>query len=364
MTSKMHHYEIDYFRVLGALGVLFYHYTYRLVGTNADKVPLFSSLEHFTKFGYLGLNLFFLISGFVILWSASEKSALRFAISRMDRLYPAYWVCVTISALTVVFIGEGSVTPIQYISNLTMLNDYLNIDNIDGVYWTLHVELKFYAIVFVLILLNLVRKHYVWLTLWTIVTTSYLIWGQPISMGWYISPFYSSFFISGICFYLIQRDGPQFRSCALLSINFAISLQYTYNQTGGFVRSPSEIDRLVACTFIMAFFVLFYLFVVGRLRLPRIDIIKKLSALTYVLYLIHAGVGKTLFDKVTGAWAVSRYLALAITIIFVFTITIAIHKYIEKALSGVLKAKLLSFIKWAQFGKYAIPLNDRGDGRQ
>lgn len=58
------------------------------------------------KYGYLGVELFFMISGFVILMTASNNSLKRFFISRAVRLYPAFWVCCTITFLLILAVGQ------------------------------------------------------------------------------------------------------------------------------------------------------------------------------------------------------------------------------------------------------------------
>ncbi|MCU0650139.1 MAG: hypothetical protein MUF00_19285, partial [Gemmatimonadaceae bacterium] len=75
------------------------------------------------KYGYLGVELFFMISGFVILMTAANGSVRDFVISRAVRLYPAFWVCCTATFLVTMFIGEPrySASLEQYIVNMTML---------------------------------------------------------------------------------------------------------------------------------------------------------------------------------------------------------------------------------------------------
>ena len=95
-------YEMDVLRISGALVVIMYHYTFRGLILNGERIPLFPAIEVVTKYGYLGIGLFFMISGFVILFSALNKSPLEFVISRIDRLYPVYWVAVSITATTII----------------------------------------------------------------------------------------------------------------------------------------------------------------------------------------------------------------------------------------------------------------------
>ena len=67
-------YEIDLLRLLAALAVVFYHYTYRGYMANNYSPVAFPALAPVTKYGYLGVELFFIISGYVVLRSAQGKT--------------------------------------------------------------------------------------------------------------------------------------------------------------------------------------------------------------------------------------------------------------------------------------------------
>ena len=88
-------YEIDLLRFSAALSVVFYHYTY--CGYQAGHLSPISDPEwaRITRYGWLGVQLFFLISGCVVLLSAQGKTVRQFVISRVTRLYPAFWVACT-----------------------------------------------------------------------------------------------------------------------------------------------------------------------------------------------------------------------------------------------------------------------------
>jgi len=57
--NRHHMYEIDVCRIMGALGIMLYHYTYRTTTVNGFEGPMFPIIEHVTKYGFLGVNLFF-----------------------------------------------------------------------------------------------------------------------------------------------------------------------------------------------------------------------------------------------------------------------------------------------------------------
>ena len=127
-----------------------------------------SSLAPVAKYGYLGVELFFMISGFVILMTAANGSLKGFLISRFVRLYPAFWACCTLTFVTILALGapryEASLA--QYLINMTMTSAFVGVAEIDGSYWSLFVEMKFYGLVALVLLLGQIRHSQLLLVLW------------------------------------------------------------------------------------------------------------------------------------------------------------------------------------------------------
>jgi peptidoglycan/LPS O-acetylase OafA/YrhL len=99
-------------------------------------------IQGYLDFGKIGVAVFFLISGFVIpasLAKADPHLLRHFAISRCFRLYPAYWLSILLA------LGTMSWTVPQLLCNLTMLQGFLGVPDLLGIYWTLQIELAFYA---------------------------------------------------------------------------------------------------------------------------------------------------------------------------------------------------------------------------
>src|SRR4051812_19156660 len=86
---------LDGLRFLAALAVMFFHYTAaeKLLWGNPSRLE-FPTMNLLTRYGYLGVQLFFVISGFVILMTAYGRNVEEFVASRFSRLFPAYWVAV------------------------------------------------------------------------------------------------------------------------------------------------------------------------------------------------------------------------------------------------------------------------------
>ena len=143
--------ELDLLRFAAALAVMAHHFTGVPRGSwNGDPRIIFPSLSVVTRFGHLGVNLFFLISGFVILMSAWGRTPGDFAISRVVRLFPAYWFGVVLSfALFELpgLVGAPLGARSRLLPNLTMLQEGVGAGSMELPYWTLWVELHFYVLI-------------------------------------------------------------------------------------------------------------------------------------------------------------------------------------------------------------------------
>ena len=122
---------IDALRGIAAMAVVLHHF----------GGPVIENLGF--DFGRYGVLLFFVISGYVIPYSLTARHShplTFFGLSRFFRLYPAYWL----SILLMLWIGSKPIDGLQMAANLTMVQRFLGIEDIQGVYWTLAVELAFY----------------------------------------------------------------------------------------------------------------------------------------------------------------------------------------------------------------------------
>jgi len=77
--------SLDLLRLVAALAVVLFHYLFR-GGITGDLDVEYAAAAPFAIYGYLGVSLFFLISGFVIAWSAEGRTWQEFAVARFARL--------------------------------------------------------------------------------------------------------------------------------------------------------------------------------------------------------------------------------------------------------------------------------------
>lgn len=135
--------------------------------TNAPALPMETHavpgyvlwLHAFPLFnwGAYGVALFFIISGFVIPFSLQKMSFIGFSVNRILRIIPTYIVGFTITLLAIFISTEyfsrdwpftGREVLIHYIPGI---RDILWSRGIDGIVWTLEIEMKFYLVCAMLI---------------------------------------------------------------------------------------------------------------------------------------------------------------------------------------------------------------------
>jgi peptidoglycan/LPS O-acetylase OafA/YrhL len=150
MAARRNLEAIDLLRLLSALAVLAYHYGSafgRLPDPHAAawaRTPLPEGWLAGTWCGWIGVELFFVISGCVIAGSAKGSSAGAFIAKRAARLFPAAWICASLTLVALLLAGASGPLFSEWRGAMTL---WPTGPWIDGVYWTLGVEIAFYALV-------------------------------------------------------------------------------------------------------------------------------------------------------------------------------------------------------------------------
>lgn len=135
---------LDVLRFLAAVMVMVFHFGYWFSYGGEPVVAGNTSLAAGTWWGWIGVQIFFVISGFVIALSAEHRSVQAFMRSRVLRLLPGLMVFAVLSFVVLVTY-EG--VPLS--DGLILLRKSLVLFPkgpwVDGVYWSLTVEVVFYA---------------------------------------------------------------------------------------------------------------------------------------------------------------------------------------------------------------------------
>ncbi|MFN4145730.1 MAG: acyltransferase family protein [Runella sp.] len=274
---------LDSLRGIAAVSVVLFHLT-----LHQPDAPF-----HLT-WGVTGVDLFFIISGFVILLTLQRtRSAQDFIIARFSRLYPVYWSAVTFTALCMLLgsiWGYSDVSNDEYWANMTMFQHYFGVRDLDESYWTLLVEMLFYglmllcflakqlgniekigciAVLFQILVHTLLKQH-----LPTVCES--LHWGFPILN-------HLQLFWAGILFYKIFTEGQTIARWIGLFVSFITTL-LLFEQSGRSFLFISFEGYLLTTTL---YYVLFGLFVGGRLEWINNRVTLFFGAISYSLYVIH-----------------------------------------------------------------------------
>lgn len=208
---------IDLLRFCAAAIVMLFHYfnewaVVERIGVGTGSGPSGLPTNEWLSSGWIGVEIFFVISGYVIALSATNSTASDFARRRLLRLWPGALVCATITTAVLVISGLSwdSVAP-RYAASALMV---LWADQIDPVYWSLLVECIFYALVTLLLAIgrwNAVRAALA-LSAWTLIYLALVL--RPaaeampavISMAEVLLAPFGAFFAMGILFQQAHRD--------------------------------------------------------------------------------------------------------------------------------------------------------------
>jgi peptidoglycan/LPS O-acetylase OafA/YrhL len=218
-TQPAHFYSLDVLRGFGALSVVLWHWQhFFFVGSapgrlNVKQEPLFQLFFLFYKHGWLAVELFFTLSGFIFYWLYSDKiakgatSAKKFVLLRFSRLYPLH-----IATLLIVLVLQKTFfllngTPFVYPHN-DIYHFFLNLGfvnswgiekgaSFNGPAWSVSVEVFLYA-AFFLVCRYLPVRWFLLLALSLCATVHASITMFEVSRG------ISSFFLGG-CLYLLYR---------------------------------------------------------------------------------------------------------------------------------------------------------------
>jgi peptidoglycan/LPS O-acetylase OafA/YrhL len=371
---------VDAIRCLAAVLVMIFHFSFWIWAGNAyhpglgTSPPGYAWLAPFTSPGWVGVQIFFVISGLVIVYSAGDTTPFRFFRSRFLRLVPAAWICSSITMAALLISGTGYASIGQLAKSwLKAVIFYPFPGWIDNAYWTLGIELGFYAVVFAAIacgmshrifrivgLIGLVSSAF-WILALAAENTLGTIDSLPRIAIFRVTDLlllhHGCFFALGtfLCLAMYRRLNGLELGCALVfGIGGLLEIRYVAhvvdNLTG--VHRPAITPMLIWFICIAA--------IVAAIRWnsvlagfgPRfVSIMRLIGLMTYPLYLLHQFVGYVIINAMRQYVADSAALVIAIAVCLFLAFIIS--RYVEPAVRAILAA----WLTWAHTG--AIGLIER-----
>lgn len=353
---------VDGFRCIAILAVISYHYLYRFSPPIFDRNCYPYEYEpSILRYGFFGVQLFFIISGFVIFQTLGKtKSFKEFAIKRLIRLWPTMVLCSLLTFLIVWLLGtEGQFQFLPSISFLDFLpgwtftppefwNSILNqqdISYVDGVYWSLFTEIVFYF--FGGLIFFIKPKSFLTNWLWvTLIVNGVRIVSSPkarflfpesleasfdVTYDFYLNLNfgYWIYFALGVFFYcLYSKEKPSRMAMAIMTSLILLELYFLRDNT----------LRILFIGIIGLFSIL--VFRESWLSVLKWKVFVWIGLVSYPLYLLHQVIGLILIDRIavlTGNQG-AMYLPFIVTIAMI-VLSSAIFSWFEKPMTSFLKAR-------------------------
>jgi peptidoglycan/LPS O-acetylase OafA/YrhL len=286
---------LDLLRLAAVGAVILYHYGFW--GPSSHGVPQVAlpALAPIAQYGFLGVPVFFAISGFVIAYSAEGRTPLTFAIARFSRIYPTFVLCMTLTFAAIIMFGAGhfEVTATQWLANLFIAAPMLGQPYVDTSYWSLVIEVVFYAWIAALMALGLFpRRLDAIIVVWLGITfANELTIDAPIFEKLFAADD-SGFFMVGLLTYQYYRGRRDARLWALSALALGTAV----------FQSIHKLERLGAHTGVAfdpwvaaAICVVSLGLVFAATRIKRLPfstpVVLAAGGITYPLYLLHMQLG-------------------------------------------------------------------------
>ncbi|MEV6171160.1 acyltransferase [Streptomyces sp. NPDC051954] len=357
MRKRPRLYVVDGIRLLAALMVVLHHF----VGTSRVDRPgnaiwdrpvseIMPTVFRVSSFGWIGVEIFFVISGFVICMSCWGRTPKDFFVSRVIRLYPAYWFAVFFTTAVLVLMPGvwERLSMRKVLFNLTMLQAGSGVPNVDGVYWTLWSELRFYLLFLIVVAMGLTYRR---------VVIFCCVWGAaamlaPISkfplMVLVADPSAAWYFIAGLALYLMHRFGQDLLLWGILAMAWLMG-QLELGERVAHEQVSSWRGAVVIFTLFMLFMVAVALGHTDRIQWKWLV---TAGSLTYPLYLVHYVAGTVLISRLHDT--MDPRLLVAGLIAGFLVLAWLVHRLVERPVARALKRGLdSSFVRLRGFQRAA-----------
>ena len=371
-------YGVDLIRFGSALLVAFFHLGYSCwasptsggVKFNAGSYSL-PNIAYLIWFGWIGVQIFFVVSGVVIANSANGSTPIKFLKGRLLRLYPAVWFCATMTLLCLILLDLTGGAEIRYLASMLLIPTG---PWIDGQYWTLGVEIIFYGIVFISLSLGCFGKIQIIAIFLAVVSFFYNIvvsfnpvWGYLMEGDYRLLLIgHGAFFAVGLLIWLwsVGRLNLGGRFAAVLAvagglmqirteaISMGLRLTNSPFQTGDRWSIAALIWLLACLGIILAFR---YQTVFAHFSDCALKWIVRAGRATYPLYLLHFSIGITTVRLLVER-GVPPTTALLVTITLMTGAAVLVSDLLEPVVQGRLRVliekleeRLLARYTWLSF---------------
>lgn len=327
--------ELDALRAIAAINLVLFHFTW----VYAEKFGYSSDLGFRWPFGAYGVEMFFILSGFVNSMSLMRRGKpVDFVAARLIRIIPIFLLAI-IANLWILQLPPMNqlVSSDQFFANMTLLPRVLGYECVDPVMWTLQIEMMFYATLVILFKTGMLHRYFVgWgsLLICSVVFCPALdaLAANHGSAGWHVAATavrqlmlldFVPLFAIGFLLYMIKTGvGKKWQN--LLGIAGAA---FVFHCIDHGKHNPAVTVLIIGLVAACAY---------GKVPPLRFRPLIYVSTISYALYLCHNNLGSALIYSFNQA-GVPPLVCFLIGIVFSFSLAIIITNRVEQPITSLLR---------------------------
>lgn len=326
---------LDYLRAVSIILIFLYHYTTRYqesIGHAA--VWLFN-----VPWGCFAVNTFFVLTGYLT-FANLNQGGVQFLSKRIIRLYPTFWASILITSTFMAIIMPERLRSVKDIAlNFTMFPGLLGAQSVDGVYWTLQVEMIFYLLVSIISCRNSERWRNIGVGCWICAATVAFLCKRvginplPIKFIGLITLSTSrfEFLAAGVLLALLEKERRQRLGIYLGLIACSIIAYWDM----GWIHGVLWMILTVACIAVAVDIESKQ----NNKSNPLTRVLVWLAQISYPVYLLHQFIGFAILRKLDTYGMTSEFIML-IPIVFSLLLGALLHKYVEIPSARFLSEKM------------------------
>ena len=226
-----------------------------------------------------------------------------------------------------------------------MFNGFFGVEHVDGVYWSLVIELKFYILIGIILFFRLIKfiRIFAWLLLVVSICQIILPYMESpyfLKVIYFLGfPDYSPYFVTGMFFFFMKTDKNIIKNLLPILISYGVAIKLAFESVDRLNEKYfNAFDINIVVSIITVFFIIMFLVCINKLNSFNKKIFLYFGVLTYPLYLIHQTIGYIIFNNLSEY--INKWLLISLLIIIMLCASYLINKYIEKPLGNYMRTQL------------------------
>ena len=224
-----------------------------------------------------------------------------------------------------------------------MLSGFVGVPSLDQAYWSLFVEMKFYALVAAVLIIGRIHQVQLFLIVWLFASIAHEILPVSNKLRAILVVDYSAYFIAGATFFLIWSQGMCLTRMGMIIVSWCLALYQSADKLIAFEKNFStEMNGYIVAGIISTFFFVMLLISLKRTSFLGCNRWRLAGVITYPLYLVHQNIGFMIFN--VSHPVINLHVIFWGTVLFIIGVAYCVHIFIEQKFSLPMKNAINGFI--------------------